>query len=144
MGIAQHGPVHHPRDQEQCWRRSPVVCGQAVCGGIPACLSEEASGKGHWWDMNKSLVATAVNVLSCATGLGMIPAPAGADAACSLLKRTLGWCLRSTSAHWACCLEGQHSRGEGNCGFGEFLCSKQNLKCLVGTCWQQDDSQGNS
>lgn len=67
-------------------------------------------GKGHLvgsWVMNqKNLAATVISVLSCAAGFGMIPAPAGASAARSLLGNASGQCLRGTGAHWACRLEG--------------------------------------
>lgn len=122
------------------------LCGQAcVEASLP--IRGQPLGKSTGWEVGiwtRNLAATVVNVLSCVSGLGMVPAPAGASVAFSQLGSTWGWCPRGTSAHWMCCLEGEELRGEGNCVYREFLCSKENLKWLVGTYWQWDDFQGTS
>lgn len=152
MGITSHGPanpaIHHPRswEAEQHWRRSLWALWSGVCGGIPA-HPGTASGKEHWvgsWDMNQK---------SCSY--------------CCKCFELCFWSWDGSSTSWSQCgflSAGKHMglvpqgyqcpldvlswggrvRGEGSCVYREFLCSKENLKWLVGTYWQWDDFQGTS
>lgn len=130
MGITSHGPanpaIHHPGawEAEQHWRGLCGVCGQAcVEASLPA--QGQPVGRSTGWEVGiwtRNLAATVVNVLSCVSGLGMVPAPAGASVAFPLLGSTWGWCLRGASAqHWVCCPEGNSWEVKDLCTCGIFM-----------------------